>query len=90
MKNKSRSRLYKKLIYVSSVVFLAGLVTALTGLLKIYKTVESSGFKQTNSSTVSNTHISPVAKIGAIVASVGFYAGIVFVVLLLVSKSKEK
>jgi putative copper export protein len=89
MQNKPKSQLYKRLFLISLAIFILGFVTALTGLLKLYGTVNNSGFGATTKSSSSNA-TGDITKAGGYIAAVGFYAGLLFLIMFVVSRRKEK
>jgi hypothetical protein len=88
MQPQPKSKLYKKLLIGSVSLFALGLLIAFVVLSKLYGDADKCGFGAATCSSA-NTH-GVLTKVGSTMALVGFYAGLVFFILFLVARSKEK
>jgi hypothetical protein len=90
MQKQSKSQLYKKLLFGSLAIFIIGLLITGFGLSNLYSTVNKCGFGAGNCSTSSTTAHSDIAKIGGYIVAISFYIVLLFLILFLVTRSKER
>jgi hypothetical protein len=88
MQPKLKSKRYKKLLIGSVIVFVLGLLFVFIGLSNLYGAVNKCGFGA-GTCTYSSAH-GILTKLGSIVAGIGFYASLLFLILFLVARYKEK
>jgi UPF0716 family protein affecting phage T7 exclusion len=88
MQPKLKSQLYKKLLIGSILIFILGVITSIAGLLNLYRSVDNSGFS--NAKVSSPSIHTGIPKVASIVAAIGFYAALLFLILFLVARHKEK
>lgn len=88
VQKQPKSKLYKKLFIGSACLFILGLLVTFTGLFNLYGSVNKCGFGAGNCS-YSNTH-GVMAQVGSIAVAIGFYTGLVFIILFLAARHKEK
>jgi Sec-independent protein secretion pathway component TatC len=88
MQPQPKSKLYKKLLIGSVALFALGLLIAFVVLSNLYGDADKCGFGAGTCSSA-NTH-GTLVKVGSTMTLVGFYAGLVFLILFLVARSKEK
>ena len=86
MQDRHKSKLYKKLFICSLIVFIVGFLVVVVSVLKDYGIANRCA---SNACPGVSIH-GGIPKIGSYVAAVGFYASLVFSVLLLFARSKEK
>jgi len=90
MQQKPKTQLYKKLLFGSLATFILGLLITGFGLSNLYSTVNKCGFGAGNCSNSSTSTHGDIAKIGSYIVAVSFYAGLLFLILFLVARSRER